>query len=140
MTNDPGELTDDAGAYLLLITISKPVDLPGRFADRTLAEGYYGYAGSAYGPGGIRARCRRHVGKPSTLRWHVDWLTRSADEVRVVAIPGGTECRLIDILINDSRARIPIPGFGSTDCKKCPAHLVQFKECDSWKIFFQELS
>jgi len=132
VTNDPEKLTDAPGAYLLLINIERPVDLPRRFAGQTLAEGYFGYAGSAYGPGGIRARCRRHLGKPSTLRWHVDWLTTLADNVQALALPGGTECRLIEALVKDAQTRIPIPGFGSTDCKQCPAHLVEFDRQEGW--------
>ena len=131
VTDAPEELTDAKGAYLLLMNMSDPVTLPPHFAHQTLAPGRYGYAGSAYGPGGIRARCRRHLERPSTLRWHIDWLTRSADQIQVVAIPGGTECHLIERLAEAAEARFPIPGFGSTDCRLCRAHLVKLSEKDT---------
>lgn len=132
VTNDSEELTDASGAYLLLIKVGRPIELPRRFADQILTEGYYGYAGSAYGPGGIRARCRHHLGQPSKLHWHVDWVTQSADDVQAIAFPSRTECRLIEVLLRHAHARIPINGFGSTDCTQCRAHLVEFDGPDCW--------
>jgi Uri superfamily endonuclease len=126
MTSAPEALPDAKGAYLLLIEIGRPVELPRRFADQVLGAGRYGYAGSAYGPGGIRARCRRHLEGPTTLRWHIDWLTRASHHVRVVPLPGEAECRLIEALVRSLDVRFPIEGFGSTDCKLCRAHLVEF--------------
>ncbi|MGI9450820.1 MAG: GIY-YIG nuclease family protein [Geminicoccaceae bacterium] len=132
MTNDPETLTDASGAYLLLIELKRAIELPRRFVGQSLTEGYYAYAGSAYGPGGIRARCRRHLQRPATQRWHIDWLTRSADDVQAVAFPGGTECRLMETLVECAKARIPILGFGSSDCRQCQAHLVAFDGRDCW--------
>ncbi|MGI9451284.1 MAG: DUF123 domain-containing protein, partial [Geminicoccaceae bacterium] len=81
VANNPSELTNASGAYLPLIDIERQVEMPRRFANTVMGVGHYAYAGSAYGPGGIRACCRRQLGRPSKLRWHVDWLTRAADEI-----------------------------------------------------------
>ena len=123
--NDAESLPIEAGAYLLLIQLGEPVRLPPRFRDQLLPRGRYVYAGSAYGPGGIRARCRRHLGRPSKRRWHIDWLTGVATDVQAIPFPGGSECKLIDCLSKRSAVEFPIVGFGSTDCRRCRAHLVR---------------
>lgn len=120
------DLMDSKGAYLLLISVTRPIELPRRFPQPFLPPGYYGYAGSAYGSGGIRARCRRHLKGAATLRWHIDWITRQADELEAYGFPGDTECRLTETLIRQLQAHNPVNGFGSSDCKRCQAHLVEF--------------
>ncbi|MGI9487859.1 MAG: GIY-YIG nuclease family protein [Geminicoccaceae bacterium] len=126
-TSDAASLPNEPGAYLLLIQLGGPTPLPPRFDNQLLPEGHYGYAGSAYGPGGIRARCRRHLGRPAKQRWHIDWLTRMATDVQAIPFPDGSECRLIDSLSRRVRVAFPIHGFGSTDCQHCRAHLVRFE-------------
>lgn len=132
LINDPDELPEERGAYVLLIYLAAPVPLPRRFAGKNLAEGRYGYAGSARGPGGIRGRCRRHPNPHAKCHWHVDWLTRSARDVQVIARPGGSECSLINSLAGQPFVGFPLKGFGSTDCRRCPAHLVRFDGYDQW--------
>lgn len=130
--HDAESLPVEPGAYLLLIRLSEPTSLPRRFNNQFLLEGSYGYAGSAYGPGGIRARCRRHLRRPSKRRWHIDWLTSKAADVQAIPFPGGSECSLITDLVGRARAWFPIKGFGSTDCRRCGAHLVQLEGHGSW--------
>lgn len=128
MIDDPDQLPDAPGAYLLLLHLPDAVSLPRRFDHRTLPEGRFGYAGSAYGPGGIRARCRRHLSRPDKRRWHIDWLTSAAIDVQAFPFPGGSECRLIERLSKRGDVSFPIQGFGSTDCRRCPAHLIEFSD------------
>ena len=119
------ELTTEPGAYLLVIDIDAPLALAvPKGAGATLATGRYGYCGSAYGPGGIRARVTRHLSQSKTLRWHIDHLTASGRVVAVRTEPGGNECEFMDSLRALPGATIPIPGFGSSDCRRCLAHLV----------------
>lgn len=124
-TNDAASLPIEPGAYLLMINLVMPVQLPPRFRDRHLPGGHYIYAGSAYGPGGIRARCGRHLGRPSKRRWHIDWLTSVASNLQAIPFPGGSECDLIDGLLKRPDIDYPIAGFGSTDCRRCTAHLLR---------------
>ena len=126
-TVDPEELPVAAGAYLLILRLSEATHLPTRFNGLSLPEGYYVYAGSAFGSGGIRARCRRHLAPNGVLHWHVDWLTNGNCSVRVIAFPGSNECVLINHLGSLPEAGFPVPGFGSTDCRQCPSHLVQLE-------------
>ena len=132
LINNSDALPDDAGAYLLLIYVARPLSLPKRFAGKAIPKGRYGYAGSARGPGGIKARCRRHLSRPNKRHWHVDWLTGPARDVKVIAFPGGSECSLISRLLGHPRVSLPFEGFGSTDCRQCPAHLVRFEALDRW--------
>ncbi|MCP5395844.1 MAG: GIY-YIG nuclease family protein [Sphingomonadaceae bacterium] len=94
----------------------------------TLPPGTYIYAGSANGPGGMRARLRRHFRKDKALRWHVDELSVRASSMAALAIEGGSECAIVEALLASGRFTIPLPGFGSSDCKACAAHLLAYKE------------
>ena len=124
-TADSDKLPTSAGAYLLLISIDEHVALPPRFGELTLPKGYFIYAGSAKGMGGIRARCRRHLRPTGVRHWHVDWLTNAAGEVRAAAFPECTECELIGCLSVQPGVDYPVLGFGSSDCRRCRSHLVQ---------------
>lgn len=123
------------GAYLLKITLAKPVTLSGsRLAGLVLAAGDYLYAGSARGPGGIPARLKHHVSKAKKPHWHVDQLTLAAQRLESMAFPGGRECHLVAALLRLPGLSVPIPGFGASDCRLCPAHLLKapdgFSLCD----------
>ena len=120
------DLPADKGAYLLLIELAAPLEvpLPGRPA-ATLPPGRYVYAGSAYGPGGLRARIGRHLRRDKPRRWHVDRLTAAGVVVAVVAAPGGSECALLERVLAAEGSALPLPGFGSSDCRRCPAHLAR---------------
>jgi Uri superfamily endonuclease len=113
-----------AGAYALLVRLHRPLR-PGisAFGDPILRPGAYIYCGSAYGSGGLAARVARHLRSGKPLRWHIDRLTEAGRIAGVAVRVGGYECDLLDALIADG-ATIPIPGFGSSDCRRCPAHLV----------------
>ncbi len=93
-----------------------------------LPRGRYLYVGSAHGPGGIRARARRHLRTDKPVHWHVDRLTNAFGVALVIAMPGGSECDLLARARALPGAGIPAPGFGSTDCPTCPAHLVSLPD------------
>ncbi|MBB5731183.1 Uri superfamily endonuclease [Altererythrobacter atlanticus] len=114
------------GAYLLAIRLARPViAFPGG-ADCMLAPGWYAYAGSANGPGGIKARLARHFRAEKKPHWHVDRLTLAAERMFALAFPGGKECAIIVALLGDTHFAVIAPGFGSSDCRQCPAHLLRF--------------
>jgi Uri superfamily endonuclease len=121
--NEP--LSAETGAYLLLIELAErlALEIP-RLGAASLAPGRYAYCGSAYGPGGLRARLGRHLRRDKTPHWHIDRLTAAGQVVEVRAVPGGRECELLRELLDRSGVRVPVPGFGSSDCRACPAHLV----------------
>jgi len=113
------------GAYLLLLRLDRPVRLPPKFRGATLPPGLYLYCGSARGRGGIRARALRHLRGAGRMHWHVDHLTRAATISGIAPLSGGLECALARALL-ETGARVPVRGFGSSDCRRCPAHLFAF--------------
>ncbi len=123
-----GRRAAETGAYVLLIRLDTPLnlDIPA-FSGVTLAPGDYAYCGSAYGPGGLRARIGRHLRKSKPSHWHIDRLTMAGDIVAVGMSRGGRECDLADLLLARG-ATVPVPGFGSSDCRRCAAHLVAVAE------------
>ncbi len=131
---DPPEtMPQGPGSYLLLIRIARPCPLPrGRHAGQVLPPGLYAYAGSARGPGGLRARVRRHLRKEKRLHWHVDALTVAAEDVRALLFPGPDvkECDLVAALRRSGRFGPILPGLGSADCRRCPAHVLRLVEQD----------
>ncbi len=115
----------EPGAYVLLIELGAPLALEvASLARAVLPAGRYAYCGSAYGPGGLKARIGRHLRADKAHRWHVDHLTGAGRIVAFRAVPGGRECDLLDRLLEAPGAVVPVPGFGSSDCRACPAHLV----------------
>lgn len=119
-------LPTQAGAYLLLVGLAAPVSVT--LAKRPtcrLAAGWYAYAGSAYGPGGIRARVARHFRTDKTVRWHIDQLTQVASELWAAPAPGGNECKLLQAMRAEPGIMLSLRGFGSSDCRSCGTHLLQ---------------
>ncbi len=110
------------GAYLLLIELTKVTDVQlSNKGSASLVPGRYLYAGSAYGPGGLKARIARHMRPAKVQRWHVDQLTKNNGVRGAWIFLGCNECDLADM---NSALPVPIVGFGSTDCKRCRSHLL----------------
>ncbi len=120
-----GALPAAPGAYLLFIGLDAPFrPEDGRFAGALFPAGRYLYAGSAAGPGGVRARAGRHLRANGKRRWHVDWLTHEADLLLAMGLEGANECALVAALERTGRFRHPLPGFGASDCRRCRSHLL----------------
>jgi histidyl-tRNA synthetase len=113
------------GAYVLIMESKRPIRVAiGSLAETTLPPGRYAYAGSARGPGGIRARVTRHLRRDKKPHWHIDRVTTAAKIIEVRTYPGGEECRLVAELMARPGAHHPVAGFGSSDCRNCASHLV----------------
>jgi Uri superfamily endonuclease len=124
------------GTYVLWLHLASNRRIGvGRLGDIDFAAGYYGYVGSAQGPGGLAARAGRHLRGGLKLRWHIDYLRHAAHPaalwccvssrrwehdwaVLLAAVPGGW---------------MPALGFGASDCR-CPAHLFGFKRLPAPEI------
>ena len=126
----------DPGAYVLSVRLDCPLEVTARGLPAVcLLPGWYAYAGSARGPGGLAGRLNRHVSPHKRPRWHVDSLTLAAAEIEALAVPGAEECDLLRRLLALPGASIPLPGFGASDCKSCPAHLVALGDQPAADIF-----
>jgi Uri superfamily endonuclease len=118
-------MPDFGGAYVLVLRLKKAIhiELPRVVSDQVM-PGWYIYAGSARGRGGVRARVQRHFRHDKTTHWHIDRLTVHAVEMAALAVADGQECELVDSLLNSHRFEVAVPGFGSTDCSRCESHLL----------------
>lgn len=115
----------DKGAYVLLLTLDRPVVMPRRAQPWLFEAGVYAYAGSAYGAGGLKARIARHLRRDKRIHWHIDHLTGAAAKITVLAGPGQSECMLVTHLLASGAFDIPCSGFGSSDCRHCSSHLLR---------------
>jgi Uri superfamily endonuclease len=115
---------NEAGAYALALRLDGPVAINQGGDTHCLVPGWFVYLGSARGPGGLRARIRRHFRRDKPVHWHVDQLTSEPAEIAALAVPGGAECDLVARLLACGRFRVAAPGFGSSDCRRCASHLL----------------
>jgi Uri superfamily endonuclease len=114
------------GTYLLLLSLAEPTRLQvGRLGPVDLPAGWYVYVGSALG--GLGPRLRRHVSREKRPHWHIDTL-RAAAMLTAIAVrigPERVECAVAAQVGARPDATLPVPRFGSTDCR-CRSHLVHF--------------
>jgi Uri superfamily endonuclease len=118
------ECRDGCGAYVVAVSLAAPLAIRlGGAASARLRSGRYLYCGSAYGPGGLRARLGRHFRKGKSIRWHVDQLTTAGEVLGAWAVPAGDECELVRRL---GFLPVPVDGFGASDCAHCRSHLLRW--------------
>jgi len=118
----------EKGAYVLLLRLRRRTRFElGRLGAVELSRGNYAYAGSAYGPGGLRARIRRHLKLAKTPNWHIDLGREAATVLKVWTLPGGNECAALRKLIGLAGAEMPIDRFGASDCRSCRSHFVALR-------------
>jgi Uri superfamily endonuclease len=125
------ELPSEAGAYVLELQLRRPRWLDvGRLGRVRLPAGWLRYYGSARGGGGLRGRLSRHLRgaadpEATTCHWHVDALLHSEARLRALELHLGAEAEH-QLVARDLVAgwRVCVVGFGSSDCERCPAHLL----------------
>ena len=107
------------GAYILLITVPESVEIRvGALGILRFESGEYAYVGSAYGPGGIEARVKRHLRAEKKIKWHIDYLLEHAEVDSVLIKDGADEVKSAKRML-----KCPyIEGFGSSD-SPLPSHL-----------------
>ena len=97
-----------------------------------IEPGVYLYLGSAFGPGGLRARLSRHAARSKVQRWHIDYLRPRVSLVcawfstSTLHLEHDWAARALVL----ATGRIPLPRFGASDCS-CPSHLIRFPVSDS---------
>ena len=115
----------DKGTYILILRASRTSEIQvgklGRFKFR---DGTYAYVGSAFGPGGLKARIQHHLKPIRSPHWHIDYLRTDAAPVQIwgSAYPRKLEHRWSAVLAQSRQTTIPVSGFGSSDCR-CQTHL-----------------
>jgi len=113
---------------VLILRLPRPATIGvGRLGHFQFPAGWYAYAGSAHGPGGLVARISRHLCPSKPLHWHVDYLRAYARPVEIWYAIGTRkrECAWAQALFGLPGASLPVPRFGASDCQ-CLAHLIHF--------------
>lgn len=113
------------GTYVLALVLDAPLRLrAGALGERLLDPAVYLYVGSAFGPGGLRARLSRHWFGAQGLRWHVDYLRRQSSPLAAwYQVQGQPMEHIWAAALGAGRALAPAwPGFGASDCR-CSTHL-----------------
>ena len=116
------------GTYaLILASASERWIEIGKLGKCLIRPGYYVYAGSAFGPGGLKARIAHHARISQRPHWHIDYLRMvlPLDEVWYSYDSERHEHRWTDAFSRLRGATLPIAGFGASDCS-CNSHLLLF--------------
>ena len=123
-------MPSSSGTYALFLNLPRAKDLRiGLFGAFQFPAGDYVYVGSAFGPGGLRARIARHLRMDKRAHWHIDYFRAGAQVrgVAFVAAPRALECEWSRALGACKGAYIPAIKFGAMDCyEKCAAHFFAF--------------
>jgi Uri superfamily endonuclease len=118
------------GTYVLALRLGRMESITvGRLGEIEFPAGWYLYAGSALGPGGLQARLARHQRRNATgkrLHWHIDYLRERASwgGAWICTSEKRLECTWAGLLRRLPGTEIVARGFGASDCH-CPAHLVR---------------
>ncbi|MEE8167757.1 MAG: GIY-YIG nuclease family protein [Candidatus Hydrothermarchaeales archaeon] len=113
-------------SYALLMELRKPARIKvGGLGTFDFPKGCYLYVGSALR--NIDSRITRHLRRVKKKRWHVDYLLEKA-EIRRISLYHLGECELNQLVFKTPGAIAIVPGFGSSDCRKCKSHLTYFSE------------
>ncbi len=119
-----GEIPGQSGTYLLVFHADKSNTVAvGRLGQLDIVPGYYFYIGSAFGPGGLRARIRHHHAISTRPHWHLDYIRPSLDLLAIWYSPDELryEHAWADSLYYTMQMRVPLSGLGSSDCR-CESH------------------
>jgi len=132
---------EDRGLYILVFSLKSPCMIgPGRLGKREFLQGRYLYIGRA--KKGLKSRLQRHIRKEKKLFWHIDYLLPHACFEKIWLRPGFfEECPTASKILSASRnAFLPVPGFGSSDCR-CPGHLIQVpEEGGNWREVVEDMN
>jgi Uri superfamily endonuclease len=116
------------GTYALVMACSSdPKVAVGKLGSLRLQSGFYVYVGSAFGPGGLKARIAHHVKISERPHWHIDYLRPALDlsEIWFTHDSRHREHQWVEVLAGLRGATVPISGFGASDCR-CNSHLLFF--------------
>lgn len=134
-------LRNTPGTYVLLIEVGAPRSIEvGRLGVLRGQPGTYAYVGSAFGPGGVRARVRRHQRRTDSPHWHIDYL-RAVGKLRRVWYTYDSvrrECTWAAVLRAVPEAEVPLDRFGASDCR-CSTHLLYFARLPALDAFRERL-
>jgi Uri superfamily endonuclease len=130
------------GTYALILEARSVFELTvGKLGRLSGRPGYYVYVGSAFGPGGVKARLKHHRQSALQPHWHIDYLRLQLpfNEVWYTHDLHKRECEWAKLMAGMPGAKVPFAGFGASDCT-CTAHLIYFEQAPSFRAFRKRLS
>jgi Uri superfamily endonuclease len=130
-----------SGTYALILSSqSRQTVQVGSLGRLDLKPGFYVYIGSAFGPGGLKARLGHHLKVSSRPRWHIDYLRplTNVSDLWFTYDPARWEHQWADLMSQKMHGLIQMPGFGSSDCA-CLSHLFHFPTPPSGRTFIHLL-
>ena len=79
------DLPGAEGNYVLILFVPqmKRLAKSAAWGAYDIIPGFYAYVGSAFGPGGLRARIHHHLESVAQPHWHIDYLLALAEPVEV---------------------------------------------------------
>jgi Uri superfamily endonuclease len=137
------DLSQAKGTYVLIAFVGQMKRLQiGRLGTYDLVPGFYAYVGSAFGPGGLRARIAHHQESTAAPHWHIDYLLQCAvpTEVWYTTADKKLEHQWAESLEKAAHFRVAIRRFGSSDYHRSRAsHLFHSKRRPSFRWFQQRI-
>lgn len=128
------------GTYIIELRLENPATIRiGRLGEFSFQPGYYYYVGSAFGPGGVAARCKHHLSISPRPRWHLDYLRRLAEVRRIFfnTSDDHLEHHWAQAFDRQGKTRHPAHGFGASDCD-CSSHLFYSRKTLAPKKFIEQ--
>lgn len=134
--NDP-VILNQPGTYALILNsnCNKSIQI-GKFGVLDIKPGFYVYIGSAFGPGGVKARLNHHFKITSRPHWYIDYLRKHVSIKKVwITYDGKRRERCWSKGFETlTHTEIPIMGFGASD-HRGGSHLFFQKELISLPKF-----
>jgi len=127
--NASRNLVSQKGTYILILKarVEKQINV-GQLGRMVLRPGYYLYVGSAFGPGGLKARLNHHLRRVLKPHWHIDYLRRYTKVIEIwyTMDAARREDDWVDSITKIPHMSLAYPGFGASDSKGV-SHLFQSK-------------
>ena len=117
-------MKSDPGTYVPVFHCLTNMQLEvGKWGTINIEPGYYCYVGSAFGPGGVKARVARHYRTGKAKHWHIDYLR---EHLELVGVWYSCQNNKLEHdwagTLSAMPGMEPIQGFGCSDCQ-CYSHL-----------------
>lgn len=122
------------GTYALVYRCDTPfAAVAGKLGPVSFATGHWVYVGSAFGPGGLKARLNHHLIPSLRPHWHLDYVKHALTplEIWLTTDSDKHEHAWASDLWHLKGASCPIAGFGASDCA-CRAHLIHLRRQPSF--------
>ena len=133
----PPHLQSTPGTYALTLSATADALVQiGLLGQLHVRAGFYVYVGSAFGPGGVRARIAHHCRPAARPHWHIDYLRVAVHPITIWYTYDTLrrEHQWAEVLRRTHGVSIPLQRFGASDCT-CVSHLYFLSTRRSWHAF-----